>query len=135
MENKIVEKLKNFSEVRQVFFHSPHENVAREIHRELPKTTLVISRAEASRIYLMSKLRLEALPRLEGQIFWADFLKEEDSFSQNLLSELKKRRVPALFGPTNNEAQWQKMLDLKVSGIITDNAPDLIRWLKTRQKQ
>jgi len=135
IEHKLIERIKNAKTLSRVFFHSPHENVAREIHRELPTVPLVVSRAEASRLYLMSTLKLEALPRLEGQIFWADFIKEENNFSLNLLNELKKRHVPTLFGPANNEVQWKRLIDLKFSGIITDDAPKMISWLKTRQNQ
>ena len=135
MENKIISQLKDAKSLTRVFFHSPHENVAREIHRELPDVPMVISRAEASRLFLMSTLKLEALPRLEGQIFWADFIKDDNKLSPDLVAELKKRHVPLLFGPANDESQWQRLVGLKCSGIITDNAPKLISWLKTQPHQ
>lgn len=127
---KLVEAIEKHKPNQRTLIQSEALVLMTSIKELKPEWVYGTSTPDIMRLLTLDSMYVLPATIFKGDVFIAPFtIKNRAAFNDDIISEMQRRQKRIFLGPIQSEAQFHKAQSLNVTGLITDNLPELLRLL------
>lgn len=126
----LVETLKPLKPNQRTLIQSEALIIMTTVKELKPEWVYGTSTPDLMRLMTFESLWILPSTQFKGDVFIAPFkIQKRPAFSEDIITEMRRRQKRIFLGPIDSEEQFAKASRLKADGLITENLPELLRFL------